>query len=194
MIKTPSLVRLIFSILFLIISVGSNAQEVTADYDGRVDFQKFKTYSWLAPGDSVLNRYRSEKVFAGSITAAADNELKNRGMKIDSLRPDAIFVFDTMVKDITVYTQGATLSVGVAVAGPGYYVGGSAPVAGGKITESTEEGGTLLYAMYDTSDRRLVWSGRAEKKFEMSDDIHKIINDYTVKIFKKLPIKPIKKK
>ena len=105
------------------------------------------------------------------------------------LQPQAIFVFDTMVKDFTVYKQGATLSLGVAVAGQGYYVGGSAPVAGGKITESTIQGGALLYATYDSGSKRLVWSGRVEKEFKMSDDIQKMIFDYTKMIFKKLPIK-----
>ena len=84
---------------------------------------------------------------------------------------------------------GATPSVGVAVAGPGYYVGGSAPVAGGKITESTEQGGTLLYAMYEASNRKLVCTGRVQTKFKMSDDIQKLISNYTVKIFKKFPVK-----
>ena len=189
MVKKPCILRVIFSILFPLISIAGNAQEVTMDYDSRVDFQMFKTYAWIAPGDSVLNRYRSDKVFSGSITYAANKELMIRGMKIDSVRPDAVFVFDTMVKDFTVYTQGATLSVGVAVAGPGYYVGGSAPVAGGKITESTEQGGTLLYAMYEASNRKLVCTGRVQTKFKMSDDIQKLISNYTVKIFKKFPVK-----
>ena len=105
------------------------------------------------------------------------------------LQPQAIFVFDTMVKDFTVYKQGATLSLGVAVAGPGYYVGGSAPVAGGKITESTIQGGQLVYAMYDAKNKSLIWSGRVETEFKLSDDIQKMIFDYTKKIFKKFPIK-----
>ena len=175
--------------LLYIVSIPLLGQKVSADYDSKADWSHFKTYAWLAPGDSVLNRYRVDKLYGGTITYDANLELKNKGMKIDTLNPDAIFVFDTMVNNFTEYKQGATLSVGVAVAGPGYYVAGSAPVAGGKITEYTVTGGVLVFAMYDTRTHKLVWSGRAEKKFSMAEDIPKMITYYTKLIFKKLPIK-----
>ena len=99
----------------------------------------------------------------------------------------------TSVEEFTKYSQGATLSVGVGVAGPGYYAGGSAPVAGGKITASTMEDGTLSYAMYDYETAKLIWSGRVEKSFKPSDDVQKLITYNTTQIFKKLPIKKQKK-
>jgi hypothetical protein len=176
-------------LVVIISSIAAKAQEIKADYDSQTDFKKFKTYAWLAPGDSVFNRYRSEKLYGGYITYAGDLELKSRGLKIDTLRPDAVFVFDTMVKDFTKYTQGATLSIGVGVAGPGYYAAGSAPVAGGKITETTVTDGSYVIAMYDGQNGKLVWQCRAKKTFDMSDDIQKIIGDYTKRMFKKLPIK-----
>jgi hypothetical protein len=175
--------------LLLILSVPLYAQSVKTDYDTQTDFKKFKTYAWLAPGDSVLNRERIDKVYGGTITYVANQELKNRGLKMDELQPDAIFVFYTSVEEIIKYSQSPTLSVGVGVAGPGYYVGGSAPVAGGKITATSMEDGTLKYSMYDTQTKKLVWSGSVEKTFSMADDIEKILADYTTRIFKKLPIK-----
>jgi hypothetical protein len=120
---------------------------------------------------------------------AANQELLSRGLKGDTLRPDAIFVFYTSVEEVTTYSQSGTLSVGVGVGGPGYYVAASGPVAGGKITASTEEDGTLKYVMYDTQTGKLVWSGMVQKKFQMTDDIEKILTDYTARIFKKYPIK-----
>jgi hypothetical protein len=176
-------------LLLVLFSMVTQAQKVSSDYDSKADFTKYKTYAWLAPGDSVLNRYRYEKVYGGYITYLANQELKGRGMKIDTLMPDAIFVFDTQVQEITQYKQGATLSLGVAVAGPGYYAGGSAPVAGGKITASTVEDGILKYAMYDAQTRQLIWSAQMEKTFKMADDIEKMIKEGTEKIFKKSPLK-----
>lgn len=164
-----------------------HAQSVVSDYDTKTDFTKFKTYAWLAPGDSVLNRYRSDKLFGGTIMHVANQELTSRGLKMDTLNPDAILVFYTNVEEITIYSQSATLSLGVGVAGPGYYVAGSAPVAGGKITASTVEDGLLKYVMYDTETKKLVWSGMVEKEFKMTDDIEKILGEYTAKIFKKYP-------
>lgn len=168
---------------------SGNAQKVTVDYDVKTDFSKYKTYAWLAPGDSVLNRYRNDKLYCGYLTHVANQALQSKGLKMDTVRPDVIFVFNTSVEEMTRYSESPTLSVGVGVGGPGYYVQGYAPVAGGKITATTEEDGVLSYDMYDTETRKLVWTGSADKTFKLSDDVEKIISDVTGKIFKKLPIK-----
>jgi hypothetical protein len=165
------------------------AQSVKSDYDTKTDFKKFTTYAWLAPGDSVLNRYRSDKLYSGYIVHLANKELTARGLKMDTLKPQAIFVFYTSVEEVTTYSQSPTLSVGLGVAGPGYYVSGYAPVAGGKITATTEGDGILKYMMFDTGTGKVVWQGMVEKTFKFTDDIEKIISDYTVKIFKKYPVK-----
>jgi hypothetical protein len=182
---------LLLSLTFL--SLLSSAQSVKADYDTKVDFTKFKTYAWLAPGDSVLNRYRHDKLYAGAINLAANQSLAAIGLKQDTENPDAIFMYYTGVEEITKYSQSPTLSVGVGVAGPGYYVAGSAPVAGGKITATTQEDGSMKFVMYDTKTQKMVWSGMAEKTFKMSDDLEKMVMDYTAKIFKKYPIKKLDK-
>lgn len=179
--------------------LNGNAQSVTADFNTNTDFTKFKTYAWLAPGDSVLNRPAAEKLFGGYIEKAANQELTGRGLKLVKEQPDAVLMFFTSVEEFTQYSQSATLSVGVGVGvgypgyyGGGYYVGASAPVAGGKITATTKEDGSLGYSMYDTKTGKLVWTAKAEKQFKMSDDIAKIIEDYTVKMFKKYPVKKSK--
>ncbi len=177
---------LLTNILF---SITAQAQSITSDYNTQIDFKKFKTYAWLAPGDSVLNRYRHDKLYCGAITHAANQELTNRGLKLSTVNPDAIFMFYTGIEEITQYSQSPALSMGIGVAGPGYYVAGTAPVAGGKITATTVEDGTLKFVMYDTESKKLVWSGMANKQFKMTDDIEKIIGEYTTKIFKKYPVK-----
>ena len=108
---------------------------------------------------------------------------------MDTLHPDVIILFYTQVDEKTKYSQSAILSVGVGIAGPGYYAGASAPVAGGKITTSIEEDGTLTFDMYDNKTRGLVWSAGVNKVFSPKDDVEKMIGDYITKIFKKLPIK-----
>jgi hypothetical protein len=182
---------LLVNLFVLLVSTTLEAQTVKVDYDTHVDFKKFKTYAFLAPGDSVLNRYRDDKLYGGTIMYAVNQELKSRGLVMDTLKPDAIFMFYTSMEEITTYSQSATLSVGVGVYGPGYYVGGSAPVAGGKITATTQEDGALKYVMYDTQTTNLVWSGMLEKTFKLSDDVEKIVLDATVKIFKKFPLKKV---
>src|SRR6478736_6261668 len=146
--KTSSLLSLTFTIL-IVFSVPGYSQ-VFYDQDHSVDLNKYKSYAWIAPGDSILNRQRPDKVFGGFIMYIVNQELKAKGMAIDTVRPAALFVFHTQVQNQTKYTQSPTLSVGVAVAGPGYYVGGMAPVAGGEITESTYQKGALSFEMFDT--------------------------------------------
>ncbi len=192
MINNVCLRTICFLVLFSSFIV-TQAQKILVDFDSNTDFTKFKTYAWLAPGDSVLNRYRSEKLYAGFITYSADNELKSRGLRIDAQRPDAIFIYNTQQNEVTKYSQSPTLSMGVGVAGPGYFVAGSAPVAGGKVTARTQDVGIISYDMYDTKTGKLVWTASTQKTFKMSDDIQKLIGDATVNIFKKLPIKKSKK-
>jgi hypothetical protein len=185
-----------FTLFILIIFFSSRTySQVFSDQDRNVDLNKFKTYAWIAPGDSVLNRQRPDKVFSGYIMHTANLELKAKGISIDTIRPSALFVFHTNVQNETRYSQSPSLSVGVGVAGPGYYVGGMAPVAGGEITESTYQKGSLTFEMYDTQTGHLVWTGGYKKDFSAySDDVQKIISGAVKKIFKKLPIKLSKKK
>jgi len=175
----------LLALALLVTSV--HAQSVSSDYNTHVDFSKFKTYAWLAPGDSVLNRIPPGKLFGGYIMHFANQELAQKGLKPDTLKPDAIFVFYTSVDEITTYSQSPTLNIGVGIGGPGYYVSAAGPVAGGKITATTQQDGTLKYSMFDTSTGDQVWWGMAEKTFKMSDDIEKIIADYTNRIFRKYP-------
>lgn len=172
----------------LMFSTHGNTQ-VFSDYDGHADFSRYKTYAWIAPGDSVLNRHRPDKVFGGFIMYTANQELKNKGMVVDTIRPAAIFVFNTKVQEKTKYSQSATISVGVGVAGPGYYAGGMAPVAGGEIKESFYQHGSLSFEMFDSQSGHLVWTGGDKRDFTNSDDIQKMISASVKKIFKKLPTK-----
>ncbi|HEY3404693.1 MAG TPA: DUF4136 domain-containing protein [Ohtaekwangia sp.] len=181
-----------FMMLMLSLPLISRAQKISFDYDSKANFSSYKTYAWLAPGDSVLNRYRTEKLYCGYITYSANKELNSRGLQMDTLKPDLIVVFNTNVQEITKYSESPTLSIGVGVAGPGYYVAGMAPVAGGKITATTQEDGVLSYDMYDTRTGKLIWTAHAGDTFLRSDDIEKIIGEVTAKIFKKFPVKKLK--
>ncbi|HMG93234.1 MAG TPA: DUF4136 domain-containing protein [Chryseolinea sp.] len=190
-------------LLFVVLaSPGLKAQSVKVDYDVKTDFKKFKTYAFLAPGDSVLNRYRKDKLYGGTIVYAVNLEMKSRGLVMDTLKPDAIIMFYTSVHEITTYSESATVSVGVGIGVPGYYhgypgyhsayyMGASVPVAGGEITATQEGEGALKYVMFDTHTGKLAWSGMLEKTFELTEDVEKIVLDATVKIFKKFPIKKV---
>lgn len=154
-----------------------------------VDFRKYKSYAWLAPGDSALNTRRDDKLFAGTIEYHANAELKKRGLSLDTREPDAVFMFDTHVEDRITYSQSPTLSLGVAYGGPGYYVGGSAPVAGGQITANEFKEGMLVIEMFDMTSKQRVWRGVADSKLDNSTDIQAVIQNAIKTMFTTLPVK-----
>jgi hypothetical protein len=160
-----------------------------SDHDTKADFSKYKTYAWLAPGDSVLNAPRADKIYGNLIVQVADAELQKKGMTIDVNTPDALFMFDSRVENKVQYTQSPTVSVGVGFGGPGYYVGGMAPVSGGQMRASTYEEGMLIYNMYDTRTGKLLWSGGARKEVTNSANIEATIKKAASFIFLKLPVK-----
>jgi hypothetical protein len=185
--------RTVFHLVLLIAITfcTTTSAQVFSDRDKNVDLHSYKTYAWIAPGDSVLNRHRADKVFGGFIMHIVNQELKAKGMAVDTIRPAALFVFHTKVEDKIKYSQSPTLSVGVGFAGPGYYAGGMAPVAGGKISESPYQKGYISFEMFDTKTGHLIWTGGDKRDFAAhKDDIQKLITSSVKKIFKKLPIKP----
>ncbi len=154
-----------------------------------VDLKKYKTYAWAKPDDSEHASKQDDKLFAGTIVKSANDELAKKGFLIDEENPDALFAFDTRVEDKVVYSQSPTVSVGVGYGGPGYYVGGYAPVAGGQMTQSSYQEGMLYIYMYDRKTEQLLWRGMAHEKVtyktNVSADIQKAIRD----MFMRLPVK-----
>ncbi|MEQ8304484.1 MAG: DUF4136 domain-containing protein [Cyclobacteriaceae bacterium] len=154
-----------------------------------VDLNKYKTYAWAKPGDPEHASKQDDKLFAGSIVKFSNDELAKKGFTIDEENPDAIFAFDTRVEDKVAYSQAPTVNVGVGFGGPGYYVGGYAPVAGGQMTQTNYQEGMLFIYMYDTKTEQLLWRGWAHEKVtyktNVSEDIQKAIRD----MFMRLPVK-----
>ena len=149
-----------------------------------VDLKAYKSYAWIAPGDTTLNHYRDDKLYAGTIQQASDMELQKKGMVVDTHSPDAVFIFDTRLEDHVRYSQSPSVSVGVGVGvgypgyygGPGYYAGGTVPIAGGEVTADYYKQGTLIIEMYDLKTHKLLWRGWGTKDLDYTTDM-----DYTIR-------------
>lgn len=178
-----------FLLLLVLVSACSDGYQVKSWKAPGADYKKYRTYSWAAPGDTALTMVRKDKLFAGTIYLHTNAELKKKGMVFVKARPDAVFMFDTQVQDRTRYEQSATLSVGVGYGGPGYYVGGSAPVAGGKITEIPYKDAGLIIEMFDGKTQELVWRGWAERSIDYTADLDQIIRRASQEILFQLPVK-----
>jgi hypothetical protein len=178
----------LFLVLVYLTSCAGSIHTFSNKYS-KGNLKNYKSYAWLAPGDSIFNRDRPEKVFGEYILKTANTELKQKGMVLDTLRPDAIFVFETYVETKVEYTQSPTVSVGIGYGGPGYYVGGSAPISGGEVYSSEYDEGSLIVDMFDTQTGELLWRGGAKSTISVVTDTEQTIKTALHHIFIRLPIK-----
>jgi len=91
------------------------------DYDKKTDFSKYKSFAWIAPYDTVISMHRKDKPYGNYIIKVCDAELIKKGMVLDSINPDVVFMFDTKIKESDIYKQAPTTSVGISVYAPAYY-------------------------------------------------------------------------
>ncbi len=170
--------------------------KVTASGPDADQLKKYKTYAWVAPGDTALNTRRDDKAYAGLIESFADAELADKGMKIDNQNPDAIFMFDTKIEDRaetrSSASNNAPLSFGgysYGYHGSGYYTGAYNPMQGMDSDVMIVEEGTITYSMFDRQTGKLLWKGSATKKVNHKTNIEATVKKATSFIFAKLPIK-----
>jgi hypothetical protein len=162
--------------------------------DPQIDLSPYKSYAWVAaPGDSVLNAERKDKVYGNLIVHSADAELQKKGMTRNVNSPDALFVFESKVEEKVKYGRAAPASVDPGYVGAYgyYYVGDQAPVRGGEIMPTEYDEGLLYFNMYDTKTGKRIWSGGATRVLTSSDNdnIEQIIKTAVKNILKELPIK-----
>lgn len=187
MVKLFSILTSVFATT-LLLSCAESIQTFS-DRDTKVDLQQYKTYAWIAPGDSVFNAQRRDKLYGGYIVYVSDEELKKKGMTLDTAQPDAVFMFESHLEEKVKYSQSPTVNVGVGYGGPGYYVGGSVPVAGGELVATSYGEGLLVINMYDRRTGKQLWMGGAKKSISNSEDIEDVIKIAVRSIFFRLPVK-----
>lgn len=174
----------------------SKSLKVSASGADEAELKKYKTYAWIAPGDTSLNTRRDDKVYAGLIESLANQELQDRGMKIDNQNPDVVFMFHTQIEDRAESRQSPTntaANFGIAgysygYNGTGYYTGAYNPMQGLETSVIIVEEGTISYSMFDRKTGKLLWKGSAVKTLNSKTDIEATIKKATKFIFAKLPV------
>ena len=105
--------------------------KIFSNYDKKIDFTKYKSFAWIAPYDTLIDMHRKDKPYGNYIIKVCDAELIKKGMVLDTINPDVVFMFDTRLSETIEYIESPTTSVGVSMFTPGYYgqnyYGGSAP-------------------------------------------------------------------
>jgi hypothetical protein len=156
-----------------------------------VDLKKYKTYAWGRPGDGDPNQKTDKerkKIYAGLILKLANAELLKKGYVLDTLQPDAIFVFNSRVEERLSSSQG-NVNTGYGYNGYGYYGGGYyAPVGVGRSSQHAYEEGMLYVDMLDTKTRTPLWGAWAKKKLTAKSDVEADIRSAVKQIFNRLKV------
>lgn len=189
------LLLLIVSVVSLYACAGS--LKISSTEVDKAKLKNYKTYAWIAPGDTALNTRRDDKIYAGLIESSANAELKNKGMKIDNQNPDVVFMFDTHIDEKVEERHAANnpnesfgfggYAYGYNGTG-GYYSGVYNPMNGLQMTHIIVEEGTLGYSMIDRKTGKILWEGWATKNLDAKTDVEATIKKATRFIFAKLPI------
>jgi len=95
--------------------------KVVCDYDKKNNFAGYKSFAWIAPYDTVVNMHRKDKPYGNYIIKTCDAALLKKGMVLDTINPDVVFMFDTRYNETVEYKQSPITSVGMAVYAPSYF-------------------------------------------------------------------------
>lgn len=175
----------------------SGSLKISASKVDKAELKNYKTYAWIAPGDTALNTRRDDKIYAGLIESSANKELQKKGMTIDNQNPDVVFMFDTHIDEKIEYrkiadNRDASFGFGgyaYGYHGAGYYTGGYNPNQGFESTHILVDEGTLSYSMFDRKTGKMLWKGAATQNLDNKTNVEATIKNATRSIFSKLPIK-----
>ena len=180
-------------ILFIISSC--NSVKITNNMDKKVDFEKFKTYSffpWDKQNDKVVNEY--DKL---TILGAIKNEMNKRGYQYVEKGGDLVISVFVIVKEETSYQAynhhfGGGWNYGYAgYYGNGFGVGYVGPAYDPTIVSTSYNQGTLIIDIFERSDKRQIWQGIASGEVTENLDKRDRRLPMTIsQVFRRFPVTP----
>ncbi len=142
-------------LLVSLLSIACSSMSFNHDWDRDADFASYRTYAWLdqsndpASGNAQLAR-RQNSLLTKRVRTAADVELGQKGLTINTDSPDLLLVFHTGLQDkVNVTDYGYRYSYD-------YWGWGGRNIDVYQYTE-----GTLIIDMIDRNTHELVWRGSA---------------------------------
>jgi len=181
--------------------MSCSSVHVVSDYDKTVDFSGYKTlqyYGWAKNSDQLLNRFDKER-----IEKAFADEFRSRGVEVVKDNADIIVALYIVTEDKTDKTATTTHMGGAGYSGYGwgYRRWGYGPAwgwGGGTsyttISEDDYTVGTLVVAVYDAKEKKLVWQSIGKKTLsENTDNREERIKRGVARIMSKYPVEPVKK-
>lgn len=191
---------LIPAVVALLLTGCSGGLKTGSKMESDASLKSYHTYAWIAPNDPDAVSHAG-KIFAPLILTEADAALQKKGMKMDTLQPDAIFVFDSRVAEQVKYSKAPLTTYNYFWGGPGYYSGYAGygyagyagygpPIPGGDVLPEEYEQGMLAFQMFDAKTRKVLWRGWASKELTGKSDVEADVKRAVRDIFIRLRIKP----
>lgn len=179
---------LLYALTAILLASCTGGLNSFSEYDRSIDLTRYKTYAWIPYVDTILQNQVIDHVYGKFLIANANDELNKKGMISDTVNPDAVFRYSIGVNHRTRMSQSPTVSLGVGFGGPGYYMGGAVPVAGGKVSEHKVDEAYIIIEMFDTHTGQSLWTGGARKIVNNGADSKKNLQLALHAIFARLPI------
>jgi hypothetical protein len=137
-------------VLAMLIATVTPAQDVVTNSMPGTDFSKYHTYKWV----SINGAAQPNQIVDAQIKSSIDSQLATKGLtKTDDDKADLYIGYQVSIdqeKQWNAYGMGGGLRWGGM----------------GTATSSTIAVGTLVLDMYDSSVKKLVWTGRATKTLD----------------------------
>ncbi len=185
---TPPLRRAMHALtLVMVLSLGAQAQKINvAVPDKKVDFSKFKTYSW-EPIGAVAH-----PVLAADIVGCIEDQMKAKGLQLVPSNPDLIIqVYGSVDQENSYYTNDPLYMATGGI--PPFDPSLSGPALIGMYGNSTVtiHKGQLVVDLLDPAAKKLVWRGMAQDNLAKNNPNKLLdqVNNAITKMFKDFPPK-----
>lgn len=187
--------KLFLPFIILFIFSACNSVKITNNWDKKVDFEEFKTYSfypWDKQNDKVLNEY--DKL---TIVGAIKNEMNKRGYTYVEKGGDLIISVFVIVQEETSYQAyanhfGGGWNYGYAgYYGNGFGVGYVGPAYSPTIVSTSYNQGTIIIDIFRSKDKVQIWQGIASGEVTQNlDKRDRRLPTTIAQVFRRFPVTP----
>ncbi len=174
----------------VLLTVGCSGLSVTSDWDPNANFSAFQTFEWLPDAESDGSAIAGDALIDGRIRAAIDSDLQSKGLRKVDDGGDLAVGYQLSLRDEVSYT---TMHSGWGGYGYGYgrYRYGGGGFGTTTTTQNVSTVGQLLIAVYDETEKDLVWQGTGEKTVgspaDSPEESERVITEIVAKIMESFP-------
>ena len=172
-----------FNLLATLLFLGGCATGVRTEFDEQADFDRYRTFSWLAPevrgvDDPILDSQLLNKRVKRAVVAA----LQQRDYEAVDNNPDCLVTYHTASKE---KLRSSAYRVGIGY-GPHYGYWGQHVLFDGPDIRSYEEG-VLIVDIIDAQSDTLIWRGWDSSLLTQRNFAEQAIRESVEKILAKFP-------